>query len=187
LTTTSRSRPSRSIVSVTGAVAEDERDVIDRAQAIAGLELAVRVERLDDAGDRGVLRIVDAAARVHDQREHDRGQVIRGGAGEDRQEALPRRAVRIGVDVLGVDLLGDVHAADLDEAAERDRRELEDRAGLLRDLLHDAGPEADAEALDAHVAPAGHEVVTALVDDDQEADGQDREDDGQCREHAPRL
>src|SRR5205823_197551 len=77
--------------------------------------------------------------------------------------------------IFGIDLLDDVHAADLDEAAERDRRELEHGAGLLRATLEQAGTKPDAESLDAHAAPAGHEVVAALVHHDQEAQREDRE------------
>ena len=41
--------------------------------------------------------------------------------------------------------------------------------------LQDAGAEPDAEALDAHLAPARDEVVAALVNDDQEPERCDRE------------
>ena len=46
---------------------------------------------------------------------------------------------------------------------------------FLRLALEDAGAEADAEPLDPHPAPARDEVVTALVDDDQEAERSERQ------------
>ena len=52
------------------------------------------------------------------------------------------------------------------------RRELELR--LLGAPLEDGRTEADAEALDAHLRPSGHEEVAGLVDHDQQAEAQDR-------------
>ena len=67
-----------------------------------------------------------------------------------------------------------VPAADLDEAAERDGRDLEQGPRLLGAPAEHRRPEADAEALDAHVAQPRDDVVPRLVDDDQEPDRDDR-------------
>ncbi len=155
----------------------DDRLVIDREDPIVWQELAVGAT----AGLRLVDRIeavvaADAVKVEQQQREHERREVVGGRAREDRDEALPRRTIRICEAVLGIDLLGDVHAADLDEAAERNRRELEDGAGLLGGVLQHARAEPEAEAIDPHLAPARDEVVPAFMDDDQEGQRQNRED-----------
>src|SRR5690606_27633255 len=97
-------------------------------------------------------------------------------AGEDGEETLPDRAVGIGALVVGIDVLGEQHALDLDEAAKRDRTDGE--VGLAALAAEDRRPETDREALDPHLAPAGDEVVSGFVDDDQEADGEDRPEEG---------
>jgi hypothetical protein len=72
-----------------------------------------------------------------------------------------------------------VEAGDLDEAAERDGRDLIDRvAALERD---ERRAEADGEALHAHPAEASHQEVPAFMQHDEEGQAEDGHRDRQRR------
>ncbi len=74
-------------------------------------------------------------------------------------------------------LLGrQVHARDVDESAQREKRELV--GGLAHPEREERGAEADREAVHLHARPLGHQQMAELVDEDEDGQCQHEEEDG---------
>jgi hypothetical protein len=121
-----------------------------------------------------------AEGQKHEQRQHDRGEVVGGRACQNGRHPHPARAVRIDHRIGAIELLVRVHPRDLDEAAQRNRRDLKGRPVALEPEQRRS--EADREPLDPHAAEPGDQEVPPLVQHDEEAEPDDCHEDRQhCR------
>ena len=140
-------------------------------------------------GARGRLRQLQLRDELAHDLERGPGRVVvtvrqrvRAGAstGPLREGRSSTRSAEGGVDV---GRRRAVHAGDLHEAAERDRTDAVLDPAARR--LGDRRREADVEPARAHAEPERRDEVTQLVDEDEHAEPDDREEDGHAGVEPP--
>src|SRR6267142_661601 len=161
---------------------EGDRTSVDRAHDVARAQVGGRGTVGGDASNDG--RPHRASHARQDDAEDDRGQdEVHPGTGEHDQEPGPERLEREGL--VGIEggraaaLQRVLLAHHLHVTAHRNCRQTV--LGLLAAPAQEHWAEADGEPLDSDAGPAGHEEVTELVDEDQDADD---DDEGQDSVHA---
>lgn len=127
-----------------------------------------------------------ARKEVNQEEDSDGEDVVYDRTSGDGQKALPCRPVRIRARIVsGNAFVVGIEPSDLHVATEGNGADLE--GGLTAHLAKQRGSEANRESVHPHVAHLGDDVVTPLMDDDEDAERQNRQCDIKHGKHGRKI